>query len=223
VHDRIDYLALTLNGILVFIGFGGVWYARKTLNAIQGQLDEIRTAARQTDRMVEHAGKQADAATDAAKAARLNAEAVMNAENALLLIRPEDRIQYGDWWSFDWKVYNSGNTPAFIIEVAFKFQFFDSMDAISKTPTYPEAFPWNDAPVLPKEVRAGDGVGLSPKMPVEEVSNRVGPGKAVLFAYGRVKYRDIFRREHETRFGLIYFTDIGRFGVGGPPEYNKYT
>jgi len=47
--------------ILMFVGIGGVVYARKTLKVIGGQLTEIRSSGTQMDTMLNHAGIQAEA------------------------------------------------------------------------------------------------------------------------------------------------------------------
>src|SRR5258708_1731256 len=84
VRDVIDWLTLICSAALVFVGIGGVLYARKTLKTIQVQLTEIQKAATQTDQMIQHAETQATAALVAANAAKTSADSVVNAEPAWL-------------------------------------------------------------------------------------------------------------------------------------------
>jgi len=84
-RDWLDFLSLAFSGSLVAIGAFGVAYAIKTLKAIErqakaneGQLSEIKAAGQQTDRMIEHAGKQAEAA-------KKSAEALVNSERAWVM------------------------------------------------------------------------------------------------------------------------------------------
>lgn len=71
---------------------------------------------------------------------------------------------------------------------------------------------------------------------IEAVQNK----NDFLYAFGIVKYRDVYGNPHETRFGYLYQvqdchlvmkdgivetirTGEARFRTGGPPEYNGHT
>ena len=49
-----------------------------------------------------------------------------------------------------------------------------------------------------------------------------------LYAYGFVQYLDIYRRKHETRFGLLYNLPfqkqhvLDHWKLAGPSVYNRY-
>jgi hypothetical protein len=77
-----------------------------------------------------------------------------------------------------------------------------------------------------------------------QVTN-IETGKEFLYAYGVVKYRDVYKLRHETRFGYTYqppavyrvktpnptgilriddlSIEVGTFRHGGPDAYNKAT
>jgi hypothetical protein len=59
--------------------------------------------------------------------------------------------------------------------------------------------------------------------------DEIRAGREVLFVSGYVRYRDVFGRNHETRYGLRYRAaevwnrDYDGFLVGGPKRYNNYS
>lgn len=69
-RDWLDYATFGTGFSLLFVGVFGVLYARKTLKAIQGQLDALVQSGKQTDQMIAEAKRQADAARDSANESR---------------------------------------------------------------------------------------------------------------------------------------------------------
>ncbi len=85
-REWVDFVSLAFSGSLVAIGAFAVVYAIRTLKAVErqtkaneGQLCEIKAAGKQTEKMIKHAGKQAEAAL-------LNAQILANAERPWILI-----------------------------------------------------------------------------------------------------------------------------------------
>jgi hypothetical protein len=67
---------------------------------------------------------------------------------------------------------------------------------------------------------------ILPKSEADAVSRQ----EAFLYAFGKVVYRDVYDRMHETRFGYVYHFPLGGDPVergfrreGLPPSYNRAT
>lgn len=211
--------ALAVVGLLQFIAV--VWQAillRQTRGDVSRQADWIETQAG-------YMSKQAGLMEATLRQIERQVSAQMDATNPLIIAVPENSVRSVAFFDFDWKPVNAGHTAAFIIETNTHFMAFKSLDDIPDTPVYEQAFEWNQKPILPGQEGDGDGVGLvtEPKMSVTDMDSEVADRKLRLFAYGRIKYRDIYGRGHETRFGFVWFPEVSRFDVGGPEQYNRYT
>jgi hypothetical protein len=129
---------------------------------------------------------------------------------------------------FEWDIINYGKTPAFVYETATHFLRFDTIAGIPEQPKYKPFVLATQKTVLPTKEHSGDGVAIVGDY--EEIKAKHAAWECVLYAYGYVKYRDIFRRTHETRYGFI-FESTSTLGVGGensfyaggPERYNQYT
>jgi hypothetical protein len=115
---------------------------------------------------------------------------------------------------------NFGETPATIVDVECSAAVLKSTDNLTEEPSYrsnPEGTPY---PLAPK---AGNRIIL-------EIDgdgwNDIGKGTRRFYLFGRIIYRDIFKKRHETRFCYRWYaprTDgiklLARFVDEGPPEY----
>jgi hypothetical protein len=201
----------------------------------------------------------ASAAKENAAAALLNAQAVIDAERAWITVTPhigspkfypvrEKNAPIPDdlvdvlpiAHLFAGKLVNVGKTPAKIEAAAIRY---------IRTPIHPSQ--WDANPdygdivenvlfAFPDEVNT-ISAELSPtatltQAQIEAVQNQT----EFLYAFGIVKYRDVYGNPHETCFGYLYQaqdrhlvmkdgvietirTGEARFRTGGPPKYNGHT
>lgn len=153
--------------------------------------------------------------------------AQMDATNPLIVVVPHNEVESGDLLLFDWDASNVGLTAAFITEFSTRFVFYSSDDLIPAIPDYGNPYRPHLSPLLPNKIEPGDGVGLT-GMPYEnpkELWESFSKTKVnwVLYAYGYVKYRDIYKRLHETGYGFRYYPEVGKFEPSGPDGYNYFT
>jgi hypothetical protein len=121
----------------------------------------------------------------------------MDATNPLIVVVPHNEVESGDLLLFDWDASNVGLTAAFITEFSTRFVFYSSDDLIPAIPDYGNPYRPHLSPLLPNKIEPGDGVGLT-GMPYEnpkELWESFSKTKVnwVLYAYGYVKYRDIYK------------------------------
>lgn len=173
----------------------------------------------------------------AADAANQNIEAVMNTERGFLLVDWDDLSCLDEpskpvenWRPcFLWNARNTGKSPAFLIEYVSKFIALKSMDDLPAIPVYPAPNSVRDEPITTDKKSFPVSVDLEIDLPFFEIEPAYRRGDIILYAYGYVKYHDIYKREHCTRFGLRYFAyptprhEYDRFRVDGPDKYNEYT
>lgn len=207
-----DTLSLIFSGVLVLIGIGGVWYARKTLRVIQGQLAEIRAAGLQTDRMIGHAANQAAAIVATSDAAKLSAEAAAKAADAVQTsanaYQTAERAwmtwtqviidnfldstdiatgERNDWTNFRFQWINSGHTPA--ISCSFLCDGKVVAGVNNPTPTF-------TPPPIPQERRVpivpGIKVSSSGKPFRKEDIEALRKRECQIFLYGRAVYDIVY-------------------------------
>jgi hypothetical protein len=241
--DWRDKLNWILSLILVLIGCFGVWYARKTLKAIEGQLNEIRAAGKQTDQMIEHTGAQA-------RAALMNAQAVIDSERAWLSVSMGDlELPYkeiptdSEVW-FAPRVTNIGRTPAHITKMYLRVRFCTSITQFDYPPVYENE---TDRPNDGSSRLFGDklfeekvmAVPNGTIMPVrvntsgQKLRQLADGNNMKLFVYGYVKYRTIGHPVCTTGFSLQYHIPGAisdpleglptGFAIYGAPGYNYAT
>lgn len=187
-----NWIAVNTNPLLVLVGAAGVIVACITLWKIRGQTK---------------------AAEDAAKAALLQAKHVETAERAWLLVNYVDmagkELEDKVILELRWTIKNVGSTPAVLLETKARFQ------VINIYPDMPEA-PEKELPEIPdygkpiiiseRLLAPNDSIGYFTKW------ERRIDGKYVEFAFpadsdriwmivafGYVKYKDTFGKEHESR------------------------
>ena len=178
-----------------------------------GTLGLIYWQARETRRA-------AIATRDAAEAALLNAEALVNSERAWLVavIRRNDKSGL-----FFIKIRNRGKTPARIIRLDSKAEF---------VPDDPENLiipeDYQCPAILPNTTFIVDGFtirpGIMPKAFIEQrgKASALDSAREFLVIYGRIVYEDVFpisgKPPNETRWCYVYLPAENRF-MGGPERY----
>jgi hypothetical protein len=195
-----------------------------------------------------------------ASAARLNAQALINAERAWITVLPYiwspeffplwedgDHVPEGPMGKhpmahyFPAQIKNTGNTPATITGMDIRYiRTSKHPSQLTAEPEYDqldvtERFLIKDEEMLGRGLLMPDS-GTLTKVQIDDITQ----GKQFLYAYGIVKYSDVFDRSHETRFGYIYQIpehylvmkegrvspisfDKAVFQHGGPPAYNRFT
>jgi hypothetical protein len=124
---------------------------------------------------------------------------------------------------------NFGPTPAWITDSFILMIKTENMDYLPTEPLYLWGGLENEIPVAPNGATPEIGIALAPKMMLtpEEI-RQIERRESFIYAYGIVKYRDVHNREHETRWGSIYFVPRGfdqvrGFRMAGPKAYNRHT
>lgn len=204
-RDWRDGLSLTFSGVLVLIGIGGVWYAKNTLLAIQGQLKEIRAAGIQTDRMLDHAATQAsatlttaEAAEKAAVAARTSAESYQAAERAWMthteiVVSPFTDSTFGDSTEktdgtmFRIKWINAGNTPAIRCSLVTMNKVVPDSDGAIPTFAPPQNLGQVYVPFVPRVPVTAPPIPFS-KSVIEKLKRR----DCRIFIYSRADYEVVY-------------------------------
>jgi hypothetical protein len=174
----------------------------------------------------------------AAEAAKQSADAVMDAERALILILWDNMIHINPEapngvpsHAFQWRFQNVGKSPAFIERISSCFIALKSLDDLPIEPEYlpPRELIFESEPLLARRIYGPIYSPLESKLTFDELERDHRSKKCFLYAYGFVQYRDAYRRLHETRFGLTYESaptlrrEYDRFYLAGPPAYNRYT
>ena len=176
---------------------------------------------------------QAVQAKNAARAALLNAQAVIYNERPWILLgnfRDERRNYHRDGIDVVMTFSNYGNTPAWIIETSLRFLLIDE-EALSSPLEYAAPTTYGNGEAVPpgktlREIR----------IPIEIVEYLVGrPNEGVHVFFGYIKYRDAFydvtKQIRETwvrvRFEKpdrdVAMDRPGQWVPDGPPEANRHT
>ena len=215
--DWLDKLGWLLGLILVGVVGAGVWVARKSLRVIEDLLVEIKAAGVRADRVVDHAGRQSEAAL-------LSARSALRAERAWIVISVESPVRD----RFVFRARNVGKTPAKIgsigkfhsvvdttkskLTIAPEFERGEGMAAIQ-----PFFLPPTASCILFEYSLAGLGV-----TDASEVTRKV----ATVYSYGRVVYSDATDATvlHETCWFYVKPPAEGSLPFADPqhPEYNSY-
>jgi hypothetical protein len=185
----------------------------------------------------------------AAQAAQLNAQAVIDAERAWVLI-PQEKIQspYLSPWEQEsvspsdlrlthcifW-IKNGGKTPAKIIMEMYEMQIGDSRvtppaaDRVYNLATSKGFNPY----LIPQDEITPREAGLMTGVVTPSEHKMIKQDKIkFLWLCGFIRYQDVFNaqkkeQEHETRFCYLWETHMNTpepfWHVAGPAEYNKTT
>lgn len=196
--------------------------------------------------------EQAKAAEAAAEASERSTEALINGERAWISVTPSVRDpELRPLWEdgdpvpsdpellnpfshgFPATIRNVGRTPARVEEVYVQYEMLQrSPNELPTPPVYTDVMREQSFLLVPNEETSvltflSTQGGFLTKNDVAAIYGQ----RAFLYAYGIVKYKDVFERKHETRFGYVYefpqgfrinFERIG-FRCSGPEQYNRQT
>jgi hypothetical protein len=171
--------------------------------------------------------------------AKSQSDAVMDAKRPLILIMWDNMVHINPEAEngvlshcFQWTFKNCGTSPAFIEKISSRFVVIKSLNEFPPEPRYlqPREVLCEPEPLLPDQPsKPGVYSPVESANSFEELDASLRRKECFLYAYGFVRYRDIYQREHETRFGLVYESaptpSIERdgFRLAGPAAYNRYT
>lgn len=221
---------------LVIVGGLGFWAAMRTLgvirqqtNHIEQQVREMQATSKQTDTLIQQATKHADSAKNAAEAAFRNAQAVIDAQRAWILVDVErvpgmggvflgTTIERGietEHTMLNVRVMcrNEGKTPAWITEKRAGLRIVKSI------PLEPDLEGLEIIQPEPEALAAGRDTTKD----VSLTFNQQRADDEVSLVYGMVKYRDIFQVERQTVFAYRLNLSDRLERLAGYSEYNKST
>lgn len=211
-------------------------YLLFTIIGVCGGLFGIAVLIAQT--MATH--KAADAAKTSAEVAARTVEALRHIERPWILITIKDGLGAGidagteaiivpkipaakpeltNVFSYSWFVTNEGKTPALICEVAARFEIANAnrlTQLKENPPEYGEGVTFTDNSIIIAPGRVHEWTEESVAWTQQDRMN-IEQRKALLIAYGIVKYRDAIDEDpiHESRFCAIYrFYDVVNFMNG---------
>ena len=178
--------------------------------------------------------KQTKIAWDAATAAFLNAQAVINSEQPWLTISLQE-IPYAGGNSdlpnlFAFRATNKGRTPAKIISGTLDHVFANNMDALPQEPAYLSYFTYPYQSFLTQDEHFDIHPPFMPTAIINSraIGDRMFNPNQILFFYGRIIYDDVLGKNrpggarHETRWCFAY--DVAaRFVRTGSAKYDDYT
>jgi hypothetical protein len=145
-----------------------------------------------------------------------------------------------DNFLFEYTFRNRGRTHARINYVRIRFRMIEALEVLPRYPEYgtgdhtmfqeipPDGmvYPPQESFIVHAEFEGPNGE----KAPTSEQIAAIRNHQSFLVSYGKVLYKDAFKRKHETRFCYVYSVQIGiqgrikgEFHLGGPSAYNKTT
>jgi hypothetical protein len=214
-----EKIAWAANLVLVILGYAGIMMAVSLLKKIDRQTGYAETAA--------------EAAAASSQAALMNAQAILHAERAWILISVEPSPSAEN--SFTIMASNRGRTPARIIETTERTRIAIDEKRLPGTPEYAEekrGAPFTPIILLPGESTAikpfcrDDARGLCDS---EERYRRIETWEEKIFIYGKVIYKDLTApaesQAHETNWCCWYIHGRQNSGlvIAGLAEYNTHT
>jgi hypothetical protein len=220
------------NWALVAVGGFAAWAALRTLGvireqtgAINRQLEEMRSASQQTDRMIEQTTEHARAAKDTAESSLLHAKSIINSERAWVVVKMQKRPTNE---SFVLSLKNCGRTPARISIVKQLETFIPPGEPLKVDADfrYEQPLRFMHPPMLiPREKwEARDFVTTLREVLPEPTLTEVRQSRMRYWIYGKVEYTDTITFERrETRFCFFYSPTLDEMVVGGPVGANDYT
>jgi hypothetical protein len=163
-----------------------------------------------------------------AKAAYLNAQAVINSERPWLTVSLQEIPNNNGMFTF--RITNKGRTLAKVISGTSDFIFAGNMDSLPKEPIYIRPFIYPYQSFLTQDEYFDV---FPPFMPNVIINNRSITDKMfnptqILFFYGQIIYEDVLGKDrpdgarHETRWCFGYDA-AARFIRTGSAAYDEYT
>jgi hypothetical protein len=209
-----DWLGWLLEAALVGVVGAGVWAAGKSLRLIEQLLVEIKAAGVRADRIVDHAGRQSEAAL-------LSARSAQRSERAWIVIT----VDSPERDRFIFRARNVGKTPARIGSIG---KFNSAVDTVkSKLKIAPE-FERGEglAAIQPFFLPPTANCILFEYTLAELGVTEAARKSATIYSYGRVVYSDATDATalHETRWFYVKPPAEGTMPFADPqhPEYNSY-
>jgi hypothetical protein len=216
LHEQITWAS---NLVLVILGYAGIMMAVSLLKKIDRQTGYAETAA--------------EAAAASSHAALMNAQAILHAERAWILISVDPSLSAENCFTI--MASNRGRTPARIIETTERTRIAVDEEHLPSTPEYTEEkrrAPFTPIILLPGESTAiklfcrDDARGLCDS---EERYRRIETWEEKIFLYGKVMYKDLTAptdsQAHETNWCCWYIHGRQNSGlvIAGLPEYITHT
>jgi hypothetical protein len=166
---------------------------------------------------------------EAAKAALLNAEALINSERPWLVVTwASDKKTPG---LFLFGCRNHGNTPAKVAYLSARACFVNSKHKLAIPPDYSTHARLPDLNIIVHRGSFEIEHGLNAQTYIRDhrKEDAINSSGEFLVYYGNVIYRDTLypdsspEGEHETRWCFFYQPDERKLLREGPKEYNRYT
>jgi len=165
---------------------------------------------------------------------RKQTRALMDADHALVVIMWTDYAHSDPSkpnalsHCFQWDVMNAGKSPTFVQEINSRLMILNRLEDLPGKPAYPHEpreMSHKMEPLLPGKQFGRFYASVESSAPYQTLQDDLIQKKCFLYAHGFIRYLDIYRRKHETRFGLVYNPDNRRdpWKLAGPRQYNRYT
>ncbi|HTF67698.1 MAG TPA: hypothetical protein VK638_33965 [Edaphobacter sp.] len=161
--------------------------------------------------------------------------AMRNTERAFLIpvfeniVHRNPEVENALHHCFQWNFKNCGKTPAFLREVVGQMIVIDSLERLPQKPDYSKFVTFKGDPLIAGERMIRNFyAAIDDKRDFDTIEKEYRGGERILFVYGMVRYDDMFRQRHETRFGARfkispYSISQDEFVIDGPDSYNQYT
>jgi len=216
LHEKIAWAA---NLVLAVLGYAGIMMALSLLKKIERQASYAEAAI--------------DVAATSARAAYLNAQAVVNAERPWILITVEPSRSAEN--SFTIIATNRGRSPARITATAEQAIIAVDERYLPFTPEYDREE--SKTPLVPIILVPGESTPIKPfsreevkaLCDSEERFRRIETWEEKLYLYGKVVYLDLIstpeNQAHESNWCCWYIHGRQNSGLvlAGPPAYNAHT
>ena len=199
-----EWVMAVLTAIYVSITAFYAWVSHKTLRAIEEQTERAKDSTK--------------AARDAADAALRNANALIDAERAHLIIEFIHRD--GTWYALS--VYNLGKTPAYVDHFAFVRHFYPIDEPLPQN--FRDHQFVGHRELINRVLPYGESRIILERDFAELLNEAQRAGKQMAIFRGSVTYRDIFGKEHQAE--LVYRYDSipsGGYELINLPQHNRYT
>jgi hypothetical protein len=195
---------------------------------------EIRATGRQTDEIVRHAATHAQAAKDAAEAAKVSAEALIDSEQAWIAVTigamPEFNVDTNrlEILYVQPAFRNYGKTPGKITKIKARPLIVTEPETLPPEPIYEG----NGLQSFDIEIDLPPGTTIQPlNIGVSniELAEIKRSRNSTLYIIGIIEYSGVAGRQHWTRFCFIYHVPSGfnplpeGFYISGPRAYNRAT
>jgi hypothetical protein len=123
---------------------------------------------------------------------------------------------------FQASVKNCGKTPAQVLGASLRFTTMDNLEDLPTNPAYGTITPYEGLLLVPQD-SFGIQEPLAPNPTLNEVDGQaVMNGTKHVYAFGIVKYKDVYGKNHETRVGYRYYFPQGGLAGIQKPIFQRY-